>query len=88
MLFLIAALRAIIEMLLLSLLAQAVLHVLAGKKRFTNPIYQLFSLITRAPRNWAGKLLPVAASPKATAILCGLLLFTLWIGLALARKFI
>jgi hypothetical protein len=48
--FLISALRAIVEMLGLCLLGQAVLYLLAGRRRTDNRIYQLFDLITTPPR--------------------------------------
>lgn len=88
MLFLIAALRAIIEMLLLCLLAQGMLFLLTGEKRHSNPIYQLFSLITRGPRRWLAKLLPATCSPKMAAFFSFVFLLFLWLGLAFARKFV
>ena len=88
MLFLIAALRAIAEMLLLCLVAQGFLYLLAGQKRATNPIYELFSLLTRPPRTLMACLLPRHASARTVAIICFLILFLLWFGLALIRKFI
>ena len=88
MLFLIAALRAIIEMLLLCLLGQTALYLIAGEKRHTNPVYQLFSLITRAPQRWLGKLLPVTFSAKTKAVVSFFFLLFLWLGLAFARKFL
>jgi hypothetical protein len=88
MLFLIAALRAIIEMLGLCLLAQGVLHVVSGASRERNPIYQLFALITRPPRRLVARLLPAGSPPWAVGGLCFAVLFILWIGLAVARKFV
>ena len=88
MLFLISALRAIAEMLLLCLLAQGFLYLLAGQKRATNPIYQLFSLLTRPPRRLLACLLPRQTSARSIGILWFAILLALWIGLALARKFI
>lgn len=88
MLFLIAALRAIIEMLGLCLLAQGFLHLLSGPRRQRNPIYQLFALITRPPRRLVALLLPADSPPWAVGLLCFGVLFALWIGLAVARKFV
>lgn len=88
MLFLIAALRAIIEMLGLCLLAQGLLHLLSGPQRERNPIYQLFALITRPPRRLVALLLPGGSPPWAVGLLCFGVLFALWIGLAVARKFV
>lgn len=88
MLFLIAALRAIIEMLGLCLIGQGMLALLAGSKRQVNPIYRLFALITHAPRRVVAHLLPNAAGEKTIGICCFVVLFCLWIGLALMRKFV
>lgn len=88
-LFLLSALRAIIEMLGLALLGQAVMALLAGAQRARNPIYQLFALLTRWPRHvcgkLCGKLLPGARRPWLEGALCFLLLFIAWIGLAAWR---
>ncbi|MDR1995869.1 hypothetical protein [Azonexus sp.] len=86
MLFTIGALRAIVEMLGLCLLAQAVLYLLCGRQRAANPIYRLFALITDAPRRLAARLLPAGAAPRLAGTLCFILLFAAWIGLAWLRK--
>ena len=86
--FLISALRAIIEMLGLCLLGQGMLALLAGQKRHANPIYQLFALITQAPRRLVARLLPHTLGESAIGICCFILLFCLWLGLALLRKFV
>lgn len=87
-LFLIGAVRALVEMLGLCLIAQAFLYVLTGARRTTNPIYQLFDLITRGPRRLVGKALPKSASPIAIGLLSFIFLLLCWIGLALLRKFV
>lgn len=86
--FLIAALRAIVEMLGLSLLALGFLHVISGPRRERNPIYQLFSLVTRLPLSLMAHLLPATSPPWLLGVLCFTVLFMLWIGLALVRSFL
>jgi hypothetical protein len=86
--FFIAALRSIVEMLGLSLIAQAFLFLLAGPSRNRNPIYQLFELITRAPRQLVAKCLPNNSSAKLIGVTCFFCLFVIWIGLAVLRKFV
>lgn len=83
-----SALRAIVEMLGLCLIAQGFLYLLAGQKRATNPIYQLFSLLTVAPRRLVANSLPAGTSPATVGIVCFAILFVVWIGLAVMRKFI
>jgi hypothetical protein len=88
MLFLIAALRAIVEMLGLSLLALGFLHVISGARREHNPIYQLFALVTRLPLRLVGRLLPTGSPSWLVGALCFMVLFALWIGLAVLRSFL
>lgn len=85
LLFLVAALRAVVEMLGLSLLGLAAMALLAGEGRAGNPVYRLFELITRAPRRLTGRLLPGRERPVLTGVLCFILLFVLWILLAVLR---
>ena len=85
--FLVSALRAVIEMLGMCLMGQGMLYVLAGRGRTNNPIYQLFDLITRPPRKIVERILP-AASSRTIGISCFAILLLLWLGLAFVRKFI
>lgn len=87
-LFLIGALRAIVEMLGLCCLAQGFLYLLTGQNRATNPIYQLFALITQTPRRLVAVLLPAGSSPVSIGLACFAILLLLWIGLAAVRKFV
>lgn len=86
-LFLISALRAVIEMMVWCLIGQAALHVLAGQRRASNPIYRLFDLITTPPRRLLAFILPSATS-QTIGLMCLVILLLLWLGLALMRKFI
>jgi len=87
-LFLISALRAILEMLGLSLLGQGILHLIAGPKRESNRIYQLFSLITAPPRRIIARLVPRSANDVLIGILTFAIVLILWLGLAFIRKFV
>ena len=84
--FLISAVRAVLEMLGICLLGQGGLYILAGKGRASNPIYQLFNLITKAPRCLVAKILNAPANSIGVNVLCFLILFLAWIGLAFLRK--
>ncbi len=86
--FAIGAVRAIVEMLGLCLIAQGVLHVVAGRAREANFIYQLFALLTRAPRKLVARLLPQGCSGILIGIVSFTALFAIWIGLAVLRKFL
>lgn len=86
-LFLISAARAVIEMLGLCLIGQGVLYVLAGRGRENNRIYQLFDLLTRAPRQLVAVILP-GFTGRARGVACFVILLLLWVGLAFLRKII
>lgn len=85
LLFLIGALRAVIEMLGLSLLGLAAMALLAGERRQENVIYRLFELLTRAPRRLVASLLPGRERPLLAGVLCFCALFAAWILLAAWR---
>lgn len=86
--FLISALRAIIEMLGLCLIGQGVMYLIAGRRRADNLVYQLFSLITRAPRRIVASALPSSASALVVATLTFAIVLILWLGLAFVRKYV
>lgn len=83
--FLISALRAVVEMLGLCLVGQGVLYILAGRGRDNNRIYQLFNLITGGPRRVVARLLP-GASGKGIGLASFAIVLLLWLGLAFVRK--
>ncbi|WP_434516036.1 hypothetical protein AB6Q56_05085 [Dechloromonas sp. ARDL1] len=87
LLFLISAVRAIIEMLGLCLIGQGMLYILAGRGREGNRIYQLFDLITRAPRQLVAMIMP-GISDRAMGVACFVILLLLWVGLAFLRKIV
>ena len=84
--FLISALRAIVEMLGLCLIGQGVLYLLTGSRRQQNAIYRFFDLLTRPPRQFVALFLLRSVSGLLVGLLSFVLLFTLWIGLAWLRK--
>ena len=84
--FLISALRAIVEMLGLCLMGQGVLYLLTGSRRQQNAIYRFFDLLTRPPRQFVALFLLRSVSGLLVGLLSFVLLFTLWIGLAWLRK--
>ena len=85
LLFLIGALRAVVEMLGLALLGLAAMSVLAGGRRHDNVIYRLFELVSRGPRRLIAALLPASTPPLVSGVLCFVALFAIWMGLALWR---
>lgn len=88
LLFAIAALRAIIEMLGLCLIGQGALFAIAGRNSERNPIYAMFRLITEMPVRLFAHLLPAASASWLKNLFAFAMLFVLWIGLAILRKFV
>lgn len=86
--FMISILRAVIEMIGLCMLGQAVLFVLAGRRRAGNHIYRLFVLVTSPPR----RLVATLTGHREDTVFVGMATFAimliLWIGLAVLRKFV
>ena len=84
--FIISAVRSVIELLGLCLLGQGVLYVLAGRNRGSNRMYQLFDLLTKAPRKLLASVLPAETGPFVVGTFSFLILLLAWVGLAFVRK--
>lgn len=79
---LLSALRALVEVALLALLGQGVLAVLAGSRRDSNVIYQLFRTVTRPVLRAVRWLAPRLVIDKHVPFVAFFVLFWLWILLA------
>ena len=84
--FIISILRALTEVAMLTLLGQGLLALLAGSRRATNPIYQLFQTITRPALRITRYITPRAIIDKHLPFVAFFLLFWLWIFLAYAKR--
>ena len=84
--FCLSALRAVIELMIWSLLAQVLLALIAGRQRRENTIYRFFSLLTTPPRRLLACCLPTKTPTWLLPLLTFIALLGLWLGLALARK--
>jgi len=84
--FVISAVRSVIELLGLCLLGQGMLYVLAGRNRGSNRMYQLFDLLTKAPRKLLARVLPAETGPFVVGAFSFLILLLAWVGLAFVRK--
>ncbi len=87
-LFVIAALRAVVEMLGYCLIGRGLLALINGERRDGNPIYALLKLITQAPCQCVARCLPGQPGGALVGVLTFLLLLLVWVGLAILRKFI
>lgn len=82
----ISILRALTEVALLSLLGQGAVALLAGSRRESNPIYQLFNVITRPVMRMARFITPKLIIDKHVPIVAFFLLFWLWVLLAYVKR--
>lgn len=87
-LLILGILRALVEVALLALLGQGALALLAGAKRHTNPIYQLFAIITKPVMRIVRFVTPKPVLDKHLPFVAFFLLFWLWIFLAWAKRFL
>lgn len=83
---LVSALRALVEVALLTLLAQGLLALLAGAGRAKNPIYMLFEIVTRPVLKAARWLTPKLVMDKHLPFVAFFILFWLWILLAYVKR--
>jgi len=85
-LLILGALRALVEVSLLFLLGQGLLALLAGNRRHTNTIYQLFVIITKPVLKMVRIISPPQVIDKHLPFVAFFLLFWCWIGLAYLKK--
>jgi uncharacterized protein YggT (Ycf19 family) len=82
----ISILRALTEVALLTLFGQGLLAFLAGNRRATNPIYQLFQIITQPVLRIIRFITPPMIIDKHLPFVAFFLLFWLWIFLAYLKR--
>lgn len=85
-LFILGALRAVVEVAMLFLLGQGLLALLAGRTRNNNPIYKLFLIITGPVVKATRMILPRQIIDRHIPYIAFALLFWLWIALAWLRQ--
>lgn len=82
----VSVLRGMAEVALLSLIGQGVLAVLAGARRQSNPVYQLFCVVTRPVLRLLRVLTPRFILDRHLPFVAFFLLFWLWIVLAYLKR--
>jgi uncharacterized protein YggT (Ycf19 family) len=87
-LLILSILRALTEVALLALLGQGAVALLAGARRHTNPIYQLFAVVTKPVIRAARFITPKPILDKHVPLVAFFLLFWLWIFLAWAKRYL
>lgn len=85
-LFVVGLLRAFVEVALLSLLGQGVVGLLSGASREKNPVYRVFSIVTRPPIRLARLITPRLVIDRHVPYVAFFALFWLWILLAYVKR--
>jgi hypothetical protein len=85
-LFLVGALRALIEIAGSALLGQGLLALLAGESRHANLFYKILEIVTTPVVRLTRSLSPSFIADTRVPVLAFFLLFCLWIGLALLKR--
>ena len=85
MLLLVTVLKGLTEVLLLTFLAQGVLHLFAGGTRERNPIYQVFVLVNKPVWKATRLVTPRLIVDQHIAFVSFFLLAVLWFALLLAK---
>jgi hypothetical protein len=85
-LFLLSAARALLEVAGFSLLGQGALAFLVGKRRHSNPFYKILAIITAPVLQVVRYIAPRRLRDPFIPPLAFLLLFSLWLLLALAKR--
>lgn len=87
-LLIISIARAIVEVAGFSLLGQGLLALFAGRSRDQNVVYRLFQIVTGPVVKAARIITPRLVVDRHIPLVAFFLLFWLWIGLAMAKRYI
>lgn len=87
-LFAVSVFRALVEVAGFFLLGQGLLYLLAGARRESNMIYQLFQIVTRPVIRVVRLITPRIIVDRHIPVVAFFLLFWLWIVLAYVRRII
>jgi hypothetical protein len=86
LLFLLTALRALVEVAGLSLLGQGIVGLLAGRRREENFVYRIFQVITRPAIRAIRAVLPAAIIDRHVPFVAFFVLLWLWLALAYVKR--
>ena len=84
--YVLSILRALVEVAMLALLGQGVVALLSGSRRAGNPVYQLFSMVTRPVIRFMRAIAPPPILDRHLPYAAFFLLFWLWLFLAWAKR--
>jgi len=87
-LLLVSVLRALVEVAGMCLLGQGLVYILAGSRRESNPVFQLFRIITRPVVSVVRRLTPKMIVDRHIPLVTFFILLWLWLLLAYVRQII
>jgi hypothetical protein len=87
-LLILTMLRALVEIAGCFMLGQGLLFLLAGRKRHSNLVYQLFAMLTQPVMRLTRAMTPRFVRDEHIPLAAFLLLLWLWIGLAIAKRYV
>lgn len=87
-LLLIVLMKALVEVAALSILAQGVLRIMAGRSYQQNPVYRLFRVIASPALRLARVVTPRFIAPQYLGLVAFLLLFWMWLALIYAKAYV
>lgn len=87
-LFLVSTLKALVEIAVMSLLAQGLLGLLSGAARQNNFIYRLFQTVTAPILRGARAVTPKFIGDAYLALVSCFILFWLWVALVFAKGYV
>ena len=87
-LFLLSVLRALVEVTGCVMLGQGLLALLAGNTRHENFVYQLFTIVTKPVIKAVRFVTPRLVRDEHVPLAAFVLLAWLWIGLAIAKRYV
>lgn len=85
---LIVLLKALVEVAALSLLAQGLLRIMAGRSHQQNPVYRLFQVIASPALRLARVMTPRFIAQHYLGMVAFLLLFWMWLALIYAKAYL
>lgn len=85
-LFVVGAVRTLVEVALLSLLGLWLVGLLAGASRQSNPVYRVFLIVTHPPVKFTRWITPKLIIDKHIPFVTFFVLFWLWILLAYVKR--
>ncbi len=80
--------RVLVEVAAFALLGQGVLALLAGNRRHDNPVYRLLVVVTAPVLRTLRLVTPRFILDRHLPFVAFFLLFWMWIGLAIAKRYI